>query len=111
MSQSFVEEYPNHPANIGKSPEKRETWSHRCYTIYDVKAEAYLLPFFQTKDGLAIRVVEEAVNDGKHQFCKYPEDYSLWRIGSYDEQSGTLVKDTPVMIIKCMELIRSNDGA
>lgn len=62
------------------------------YTIYDSKAEAYLTPFFEKTDGLAIRLFQRAANDPEHNFNRYAEDYTLFRIGSFFEQAGELVK-------------------
>ena len=60
------------------------------FSVYDSKAEAYGRPFFLTSDGLAMRAFMEAVQSQEHDFAKWPADYTLFRIGSYDEHSGKL---------------------
>ena len=62
---------------------------HKMFTVYDSKAEAYLQPFFSSTTGLAIRSFTEAVNQNDHQFSKYPEDYTLFEIGSYNDEDGS----------------------
>jgi len=64
------------------------------YAIHDIKAEAFLKPFFADADGLAIRMFQEAANDQDHGFCKYAEDYTLYRIGVWDEQNGVVHAST-----------------
>lgn len=60
------------------------------YAVYDVKAEAFLRPFFEQADGLAIRAFQQAANDPEHAFCQYAEDFQLFRIGTWNEHDGTI---------------------
>lgn len=64
------------------------------YAVHDIKAEAYLQPFFAQTDGLAIRMFQAAANDQEHQFWKYAEDYTLFNIGVWDEKNGVLHSST-----------------
>lgn len=77
----------------------------RVYSVYDVKAKAYLPPFFAPTDGVAIRLVTAAVNDANHDFHKFVEDYSLFRLGHWSEKSGALKPSVPEKLITCMELV------
>ena len=63
----------------------------KCFTVYDSKAEAFLQPFFMQSKGAAIRGFTELVNDKNHSFGKYPGDYTLFELGSFDEQTGKFV--------------------
>lgn len=63
----------------------------KVFSVYDAKAFAYLPPFFMAEKGMAARVFTEAVRDKSHQFGKFPEDYILFQIGSYDDQTGNLM--------------------
>ena len=77
----------------------------KVFTVRDAKADAYLAPFFMKTKGLAIRGFETTVNDQKTEFNKYPEDYDLYQIGEYDEQSGKILSaDTPEHICKAVDL-------
>lgn len=60
------------------------------YSIYDSKAQAYLTPFFASTDGVAIRWFASAAHDEKHEFSRFAADYTLFRIGSFDQVSGRL---------------------
>jgi len=60
----------------------------KVFTIYDVKAEAYLRPLFTTASGLAIRSVIAAMEDPRHDLSKYPADYTLFEIAEWDDLKG-----------------------
>lgn len=62
----------------------------QIFTIFDSKAQAYLIPFFEKTNALAIRAFTSAVNDSTHQFSTYPEDYTLFHLGEYDEDTAEL---------------------
>jgi len=69
---------------------------HKIFTVYDSKAKAYITPFFLHEDGMALRVFGDCINDTTHQFGKHPEDYTLFEIGTWEDQkakfSGTITK-------------------
>lgn len=71
-------------------PKKRKTTQMQIqiFSIYDSKAEAYLPPFYSQNPRTALRQMVAAVTDASHQFCKYPEDYTLFHIGSFDDELG-----------------------
>lgn len=62
----------------------------KAYAIFDGKAEAYLRPFIMVNRGTAIRSFVDAVNDSTHEMCKHAEDYFLFELGEFDEESGVL---------------------
>lgn len=57
----------------------------KVFTIYDVKAEAYLDPFMFGSRGLAIRAFSDSLKDPNSQMARYPEDFTLMELGSFDE--------------------------
>lgn len=63
------------------------------YSLYDVKACIYNKPFFEVSDGVAIRNVMSAAEDPNSMLKKHPEDFSLFRLGVYDDSNGTFVLD------------------
>lgn len=62
----------------------------KMFAIYDAKAEAYMVPFFCDTVGLAIRQMEDVVSNPELSVSKYPEDFTLFEIGSYDPSTGTI---------------------
>lgn len=62
----------------------------KIYTVYDSKTQAYLPPMFMRSKGEAVRSFEAAANDPQSTLCKYPADFTLFEIGEFDDQTGTL---------------------
>ncbi len=69
----------------------------RVFSVFDVKAGAYLPPFFMPEQGQAIRVFSDAIN-GSEAFAKHPEDYSLFLIGDFDDNSGEISPCSPALV-------------
>lgn len=61
-----------------------------AFTVYDSKAEAFLRPYFAETKGLAMRAFRDAVNDPSHEMHKHAEDYTLFHIGFFNQQDGSL---------------------
>lgn len=62
----------------------------KMYTVFDVKSEAYLQPFFMQTKGQALRAWITSVNDPNTNFCKYPGDFTLFEIGEFDDSNGVI---------------------
>lgn len=60
------------------------------FTVYDSAAGAYLDPFVAPSPEFAIREFKRAVNDEGHQFNRFPEDYTLFLMGTFDPMNGNL---------------------
>lgn len=61
------------------------------FTVYDSKAKAYLPPFFMGQIGQAVRAFSDCVDNAEHAFSKHPEDYTLFRCGTFDDVTGLFV--------------------
>lgn len=72
------------------------------YAVFDKKADMYSAPFLEIKDGTAIRAVQDIViNNKDHAFAKHPGDFSLHRLGEFDETTGVITgKEKPAKIIE-----------
>ena len=65
------------------------------FTVYDSAAGAYLEPFFAPSVEAAIRNFRYAVNKEGHTFNTFPDDYTLFYIGTFEQQSGVLNPQVP----------------
>ncbi len=63
---------------------------HKIFTVYDEKAHAYIAPFILHQTAMAIRTFSDACADPKHQFGAHPEDYCLYQIGVFDDETAIL---------------------
>lgn len=81
----------------------------RVYTVYDSKAEAYLQPFYARTNGEAMRSFTDAANQKDHNFSRFAADFTLFCIGEFDENSGTLHSlKAPESLAKAIDLIRES---
>ncbi len=62
------------------------------FSIFDSKADAYLLPFFSRNRGVALRQFMSAVQDESSDFHRYAGDYTLFEIGTWDDSEGVLTE-------------------
>jgi len=66
------------------------------FAVYDNKAQAFATPFSMQNRAMAIRAFKYAVNDKSTEPGKYPEDYSLFILGTFDDADASieLIKTT-----------------
>lgn len=67
----------------------------QVFSVYDSAADAFLQPFFAPTVEFAVREFRRAVNEEGHQFNQYPDDYTLFHIGEFDQSSGALAGAAP----------------
>jgi len=80
------------------------------FTIFDIKADAYMEPWFLPTPQLAIRAFGDACNDPEHSFGKHLEDYYLVKIGSFDRNSGIIEsQEKPQTVCSGLDMIRANN--
>lgn len=60
----------------------------KVFTVFDQKAGSYLIPMFQVSRGVACRLFIAAVRDREHEFGRFPEDFTLFELGEYDEATA-----------------------
>lgn len=61
------------------------------YAVHDKAVEAFLAPFACRARGEAMRSFIDACSNPQHQFNKHAEDYVLYELGEFKEESGLLV--------------------
>jgi hypothetical protein len=67
-----------------------------AFTIFDNKALQYHPPFFVSTDGVAVRNLQQLVEDGNTTIGRHPTDYVLYCCGSYDDQNGQMWPEQPL---------------
>lgn len=58
------------------------------YTIYDSATQAYGRPFFLASKGEALRFAIQVSEDPNMLIGRFPDQFTLFRIGQYDDQSA-----------------------
>lgn len=76
----------------------------QMYSIRDSKVGTYHPPIFQKTHGEAERNFTTIAKDDKTQVGQYPEDFDLFYIGDYEDNSGKVSPlDTPQHIMKALD--------
>lgn len=68
---------------------------YEVFAVHDQKAEAFMMPFFQPNENLAIRGFSDACQNEKTPFGQHPQDYTLFKIGEYSDLKGEI---TPITL-------------
>lgn len=71
----------------------------KVFAVRDGKALAFLQPFFSSASGSAIRAFSDAVNDGKCPLAIHPEDYVLYELGHFDDNTGEMISVSPIKLL------------
>lgn len=78
------------------------------FTVYDVKAKAYTPPFFIHTQDMAVRGFADAINDQQHAFGKHPEDYTLYKLGTFNDTSAHFnLEKEAVLVTKGLHLVKT----
>lgn len=60
------------------------------FSVLDTKAQAFLRPFFAVNKAVAIRQFQTECQNQQSMFSQHPEDFCLFELGMWDENSGEL---------------------
>ncbi len=78
----------------------------KLFSIYDSKAESFSNPVYLSSTGLAVRTFSDSVQDPDSQFAKHPADYTLFELGTYDDQTAEFkLLPTPKSLFIAIEFI------
>lgn len=80
---------------------------YKVLTVRDRAIDAYGQPFFSTSVGGAVRSFADEINraaDG-NQLHKHPEDYDLFLLGEFDDESGEFESHRPQQVAVGKDLL------
>ncbi len=63
---------------------------HIIFTIYDSKSETYCAPYYAPTEAAGIRTFAMLCNQQEHTFFLNPEDYTLFSIGEFEDQTSNM---------------------
>lgn len=79
----------------------------KAFAVCDLKADIFNSPFFFPAIGQAVRAFADLANDNQSSVSRHPEDYKLFHIGEYDDQTGILTSITPAPLGVASEYVSS----
>lgn len=76
----------------------------QIFAVYDASTQMYAQPNFLASTLVAKRMWPEAANDPNTQIGKYPQDFTLFHLGEYDDETGKFTNlHTPVSLGTALE--------
>lgn len=67
----------------------------KVFSLYDSKAKAFGPPAHISTVGLAIRGLQNAVEAREGDLGKHPEDFVLYEIAEWDDNTGEFINKNP----------------
>lgn len=78
----------------------------KVYSLFDLKAAVYGTPFFMPNDGMAIRALIDLVSERGSMVGKHPEDFTLYRLGNFEDNGGIFNCDVhPTWVMSCSKIV------
>lgn len=62
-------------------------------SVFDRALGAYMQPWFAQSKGQAQRMFTDEINNPQGDMHKHPEDYALFHLGEWDNETGALTKE------------------
>lgn len=73
--------------------------------VRDSAVDAFMRPFFVPTTAFAIRSFGEEMKNKESPMFAHPEDYALFEVGSFDEESGRFENvDSPRQLVRAVDL-------
>lgn len=69
------------------------------FSVYDNKAAVYSNPFYAVNVAVASRDFAQACNDRNSGLAIHPDDYSLYQVAVFDDDSGLFTPTIPPLFI------------
>lgn len=80
------------------------------YSVYDLGVKAFMSPFFQKNDGLALRGFVAAVNNPETDLNRFSDQFALFKLGEFDDQEGSFkIYDKPERLGLAANFLEKND--
>lgn len=75
--------------------------------VFDSAAGAYMEPFVVATIEMALREFRRAVNKEGSPFHEFPADYTLFKCGTFNMETGTLTAENPISLGVAVEFIEN----
>lgn len=84
----------------------------KMFAIRDVKGESYGVPMAFINRGIATRVFYEMCQDARGDYSKYPTDFMLYEIGTWEPNTGVLgALPVPEFVASATEMVQAARSA
>lgn len=66
------------------------------------------MPILRDNDSVASRAFDYDLNVPNNPMASHPDDFQLYRIGSFDTDTGIITSESPVFIASASDFIRKD---
>jgi hypothetical protein len=82
---------------------------HYVVCVKDRAAEVFNRPFFVPHRNVAVRDFTDEVNRSAadNQLNKHPDDFDLYLLGTYDDNTGFFNLDVPTVLVRAKDVVSS----
>lgn len=80
------------------------------FVVKDEKAGVFMTPFFVAGIVQACRMVAQAATNPDTVLAKYPSDFSLWRLASFNQHTAQLEDQNLVHVVNVIDLAAEIKG-
>lgn len=78
----------------------------KVFAVLDEKAKCFLPPFNAANNAVAVRMFDNGVQSPETLVSKYPEDYCLYALAEFDDNTGKYKAIEPIeRVVKATELV------
>lgn len=71
---------------------------HVLVSVYDIKADFYSPPLCCKTVNEGLRIFQDACSTPGSTLSAHPEDYKLYRLGTFDDNSGRIAPTEPLFL-------------
>lgn len=75
------------------------------YSIFDTASGTYGKTIFAEADGIVMREFQNMCIDAEHPIGQHPEDYSLHRLGNFNNTTGLLTNEENECLANGIEMV------
>lgn len=81
------------------------------FAPFDSKLKVWMNPMFFMHSGQAERTWQEIANDPQSLVCKHPEDFTLFQVGEFNDETGEISSiHPPVQLMAAVAAKKKPDG-
>lgn len=76
------------------------------FSVRDIAADVYAPPFTSQNKMTAMRDFGHACRDPQSNLSRNPEDYQLFIVGTFDEDLGIIVSQSPELVANATQFVK-----
>lgn len=78
---------------------------YKVFSVYDSAIKSWGIPIFARSEGEIRRSFTDASNNLDSNFCRYPQDFTLFCLGEYDDETAVFVTlECPSRLVAAYEV-------